>query len=792
MSRKVLDIETNNLLSEMLDFRTLPYKLKESAKLWCVVIRDVDTDEVDVGCLSDLTKEWFKDKLKDTTEIIAHNGIKFDLIALKLFGVLDYEIGYLNKPDTIFGKEVKITDTLILSRLLNPDRRGGHSLKAWGERKGEYKDDFRQQSIDAGLIEKNALKGREFSVYSEIMVDYCIQDTKVTVEIYKDLKKEYDAYSGWVQAEKIENKLADISIRRESYGFWFDKDLAIKNLDFLVKEMDRLSNIVNPLLPPKKLNKTNLKKFTPPASQFKKSDGSLSAHMKNFMEKNNIEYLGDRKCVYEGEVLDLPLTQPLKLQEPATIDDLDLVKEYLIALGWVPTEWKLRDLTKDSKKQTISYVKRIEALNRWLDQTFDEGRYKKLRLRELGKGTDKEKIKRELSAALKKDKPVRVPTSPSVRVGVEKELCKNLQKLGDKVAFAKDFVLYLTYKHRKSSIAGGDIEDIDFDEEAPNTGYLSIYREEDGRIPTAAIEIGASTNRYKHIGVCNVPRASSVFGEEARSMFGCGKDMRQLGFDFSSLEACIQGHYILPFDGAELAKQLLAKKPNDIHSINAKKLGIDRDFAKAISYMLMYGGSAKRAMAMLGCTLEEAKVIVDAYWDAVPALKKLRDAVKEIWKRRGGSFVVGVDGRLIRTRSEHSLLNALFQSGGVICAKYTTVFLYEEMESKGYRCNPFEDSEIDMSSMIEYHDEAQLAVAKNLIEFEVFDTEEQLNDFKEDWNGGKLGGEVKLQNGKLAIALPNVVSEAVENSINRAVETVGLKVPLGMEWVVGMNWFQCH
>ena len=195
---------------------------------------------------------------------------------------------------------------------------------------------------------------------------------------------------------------------------------------------------------------------------------------------------------------------------------------------------------------------------------------------------------------------------------------------------------------------------------------------------------------------------------------------------------------------------------------------------------------------MLGCTLEEAKVIVDAYWDAVPALRKLRDAVKAIWKKRGGTFVVGVDGRLIRTRSEHSLLNALFQSGGVICAKYTTVYLYEEMESKGYRCNPFEDSEIDMSSMIEYHDEAQLAVAKNLIEFKVFDTEDEVKDFKENWTGSNLGGEVELQNGKFAIALPNIVSQAIEKSVARAVETVGLKVPLGIAWVVGKNWYNCH
>ena len=65
-------------------------------------------------------------------------------------------------------------------------------------------------------------------------------------------------------------------------------------------------------------------------------------------------------------------------------------------------------------------------------------------------------------------------------------------------------------------------------------------------------------------------------------------------------------------------------------------------------------------------------------------------------------FIIGVDGRKINTRSQHSLLNALFQSGGVICAKYATVFIFQLLEEQGLRCNPFE-SDIDVCGMIEYH-----------------------------------------------------------------------------------------
>lgn len=773
MSKYTIDIETNNLLSNMLDFTSLPYKLNEEAQLYCVVVRNAETDEVKYAVGSAITTEWLQTALFDATEIILHNGIKFDLIALKLFGVLDYEVGYLNQEDKLFGKPVKIVDTLVRSRLLNPDRYGGHSLKAWGIALGEHKGDY-----------------TDFSKYTDEMLEYCIQDTKVTTLIYKSLSAEYESYEGWWKAEKLENKLADLAVKRETYGFWFNKELAIQCLEDLTEKMTELENKVNPILPPKPMNKTTLKKFTPPAIQFKK-DRSFSSNFLKFVEKHN-GVLGEDSVEFYGEKFSIPVEKPIKLFEEADISDLDHVKMHLISLGWRPTEWKVRDLTKDTKKQSLPYEKRIETLDRWLNQTFDENKYKDLRLEELSLGWDKAALRRKLAEQLRDDKPVRVPTSPCVRVGVEKELCPNLVKLGDKVSFANDFTLYLTYKHRKSSIAGGDLEDVDYEDEYPNTGFLSMYRTVDGRIPTPAIEIGASTNRYRHIGVCNVARASSIYGKEMRSLFGCGKGMYQFGFDFSSLEARIQGHYILPFNGEELAEQLLAAKPFDIHTLNANKLGISRDQAKSISYALMYGASYKKLKSMLGLSDSEAKALYEAYWDAVKPLSDLRDEVSKVWKRRGSKYVVGIDGRKIMTRSQHSLLNALFQSGGVINAKYTTVFLFQYLEERGYKCDPFVYEDLDCCGMIEYHDECQLAVKPSLIQLKKFDNEDDYKEFVSSWKGKQLGSETTLRNGKICIALPSVISDAVQYGIDEAEKHTNLKVKLGFEFVVANNWYNCH
>lgn len=789
----IIDIETNGLLESMVDHRTFPYKLNDSARLWCTVIRCLGTDEVWTAVKEENTKEFFEATLADAEYIVAHNGIKFDFIALKLFGVLDYTVGHLGQKDTLFGKEIYFLDTLILSRLFNPDRYGGHSLDSWGERVGSAKTDFRQTLIDKELLDSKSPKGFEFTFFTDEMVEYCIQDTKVNALAFLELYKELTSYKHWFQAIRLETKLADYGVKRETLGFYFDRESAIVCIEELTEFMNEISAEVNPLLPKKKLGKTAVKSYTPPKNQIKK-DGELSAHMLGFIERMGAEVVFDidnnRIFKWEGKEFTIPFTTPLKEYEDATIDDLDVVKMHLIDLGWVPTEWRERDLTKDAKKQNLPYEKRIDALRRWLQSTAD-GKYKEQRLEILGIKPDR--IFSDLSIALEENRPIRVPTSPSLRVGVQKELCPNLIALGEKVAFAKQVALYYTYRHRKSSIAGGDIEDMDFDEEVPNTGFLSVYREEDGRVPTPAIEIGASTMRYRHVSIVNLARTSSVYGHEIRSLFGCGEGKVQFGFDFSSLEARIQGHYVHKYEhGPELAEALVAEKPNDVHSLNSRKLGIERQIVKSIAYAILYGCSVKKIEAMLTYTPSQAEKFYNDYWDAVPALRDLKVAVEAAWEKNGRAFLPSIDGRKLQTRSKHSLINLLFQSCGVIMAKYVTIFIFEELEKQGYCTDPFV-GDPDVCSMIEYHDENQFYSNPKLYKFKMFETEDEANEFVNNWDKeqGQISSVGHSEKGYY-VALPNAISKAVESSIKRAEELLKLQVNIGFEWIVGKNWAQCH
>lgn len=778
----VLDIEANMLLQDALDYSSLPYKLKPDFKVWCIVVRHVESGKIKSIIGKDLTKDNLRETLKKCTNLIGHNVVQYDLPVLQLYGLLDYSINYpgANSVATIFGNPCHITDTLLLSKLLNADRFGGHSLAAWGKRLGNYKGDF-----------------KEFDKYSEEMLDYCIQDTAVNVDIYYELLAEKGTHD-WSVPYSMEIKLYDIGLKRELFGFAFDKELAEANIKELDAFMQEIAAKVDPLLPEKKMTKGAMSDYTMPKIRFKKN-GDMSAVMEKFLVKVGAVYNSkDRTVIFDNKTFPIDYNLALKTTTVATIEDIDTVKSHLITLGWVPTEVKERDLTKNQDKTVKKLPEVIEAIERYLKQTEDSV-FKQLRL-DFFEVSSMQELRVALFDRLSDTKPqvkwgksqpqrpIFVPTTPKLSVGVEKELCPHLVDLGDKAEFVKDVVKYYTYRHRRNAIAGGVLDE----DGEPETGFISCVRE-DGRIPTPADTLGANTGRYRHKIVCNVPRVTSLYGEPMRNLFGCGEGFYQLGFDFASLEARIMGHYVIPFtDGQNLANALVAEKPNDIHSINARKLGIDRSSAKSFSYAAIYGAQPKKLAKMLGVDMQEAQRLFNEYWEAVPALKELKAEIEQEWEEGGKRCIKGLDGRLLNTRSKHSLINVLFQSGGAIAAKWTTVLLCKKLEEQGLLGNPFEHTKKDVKvwMMIEMHDECQMAVHPSLLNIKCgFTEEKEAKEASKAYPGvSAVGHGAKGYYFNLKTASVS----AIEDSISDVCSQFNMNVSLGFEHISGRTWGQCH
>lgn len=817
----VWDIEATNLLDESsIDYTCSPYKLRESYRMHCIVVIDKRSDEI--IAFYDGTKyildgrkyeeqiegqtyllegyesiEYTHYQLKDfpqyikenvkNVQVVAHNQINYDLLACKLYFGMDYKIGQGMdiEDDEWFGNPVEIVDTLVKSKTLNPDRFGGHSLDSLSEKTGIRKVAFR----------KHMHESIRFEHFAADMLYYNIYDVKSNDVVDDYLNQEWEGWD-WGNAFTLEKQVADIITRQSHRGFWFNKDLAHKNLAELDELMEDRRARVEPVLPKRKATQAFMKEYTPPKNQVKQ-DGKLSAHMLKFLEKHKGVHnvFDDTVTIFDKEYSVPMPPEPIITEMDATIDDTTHIKEWLVHLGWSPSEYKEKDLSCDTKKQKLSPEKYKAAVERYVAQTLDSSfcadRCEHLNMKP-----------RDLMYKLlnvKGNRAVKVLTNPSFTKGQDKEMCPDLERIAEKFPYAKDVVEYLTYKHRRNSILGGgqDWED----EEEPEKGYLASVRQ-DNRIPTPADTCGAATSRMKHRSVANIPRVTSLYGHNMREMFGVEQGFYQIGYDFDSLEAREEAHYCWKYEDGDRAycQSLLQDKPNDVHTMMAKKITgiIGRTFArgpaKNVKYGCTYGAQAAKVAKTIGSDLKTGEEIFTAFWEAAYPLAELKERLKKYWETVGQKkFILGIDGRKVPTRSAHAILNSLFQSAGVICAKRAMVIHDIKLKEEGFSVDFFmEDwkNKQFCQQLIAYHDEAQTEVSKSLVKFKMFKTKEEAQAFKDEqtitWSDIK-----DSPKGGVYVAYSRPGELATE-AVYEAGRYYKLNVDLTAGYIVEKSWAGCH
>jgi DNA polymerase I-like protein with 3'-5' exonuclease and polymerase domains len=139
----------------------------------------------------------------------------------------------------------KAKDTLILSRLYNPNIEGGHSLKAWGERVGESKIDYEDLWKELGL-EGNCYDNPDLP----LMFDYCQQDVAVLVKVEKLIDKMLDQEKFSEQCRKLEHDVAIILNKQHEHGFKLDIPKAQGLLATLSGKMVDIENQLQTIFPP--------------------------------------------------------------------------------------------------------------------------------------------------------------------------------------------------------------------------------------------------------------------------------------------------------------------------------------------------------------------------------------------------------------------------------------------------------------------------------------------------------------------------------------------------------------
>lgn len=821
----IWDCETKGLLdSSTIDYTASPYCLRDPRFMHCIAFKVYRED----SWFRFKGEDIYNGKLKrflleeDIEEVIGHNIISYDLMVLKLALGIDFQIGCpaLGIPDMIGGRPIKITDTLVLSKTLNPDR-PQHSIAYHGSILGLEKIDWRGKAIELGLIESTEPKGSEFRVYHDEMGVYMDRDIEVNERVYTMLMREWGDWD-WNDAYELEKAVQWIITQQEHRGFKFNKELAVSNVKFLDEKMEELRNLVEPIIPPKALTKTALNDYTPVEKQFKKN-GEPVVHILNFAKKHGGEFVkgedGIWRATLYGKEHTLPMpAEPIFTHMPAKLDDTLHIKEWLVTLGWNPTQYKERDLTVDSKKKKLTLEKFAAAVEKWVDQTFDSP-FKNDRLAELAdfkinEYTTKANVLHKLLSIDHMKRPLKVYTNPTLTVGMEKEIDPNLNAMQDKFQYAREISDYLTYKHRRNSILGGGIDPDD--EEDMQKGWMAVDRiNHDGRIPTPADTCGAATSRFKHRLVANIPRVTSKYGYEMRALFGVDDGFVQLGYDFDSLEAKIESHYVYRYEGGpEYGVSLTAEKPNDCHTVLAAYISellgrpFPRGTAKNVKYGCSYNAQIPRVAKTVGCSIDEASIIFNAFWEKAFPLRQLKERMQQYWETVGGKkFLLGIDGRKLPIRSKGNVINTAFQSAGVICAKRAMVIHYWMLKNEGLYVDFFKDDwkakaaagEHFCQQLIAYHDEAQLEVTKASVKWKVF----KIADYEDEDKCKAAAKAFKAEQtdkvwsdightDKVYYVGYNRAGELATLAVKQAGEYYKLNVELTAGYMLGQNWASCH
>jgi len=320
MKQIVFDIEANGLNPDT---------------VWCIIAYEREAKEYIEWSGDTLPnfKDWVKEQ--DELEVIGHNIIGYDIPVLERLLKVDFS-------------KCKVTDTLVMSRLAEPSRLGGHSLENWGQLlhqpKGEHSD---------------------WLNFSQDMVEYCKQDVRVNELVYQRLLRDLRDFG--TESVMLEGQVQRIISKQIENGWLLNQRAAFNLLGELKEKKFDLEDKVHEKFKPLP---TFVKEITPKV----KKDGTYSVV--------GLKFLGD-----QWEIAVAPFS---RLDYPEfNLGSRQQIGRYLKYFGWQPETFtdKGQPIVDEGVLSKVKGIpeaeligeylmiqKRIAQVQSWLDAVKDDGR----------------------------------------------------------------------------------------------------------------------------------------------------------------------------------------------------------------------------------------------------------------------------------------------------------------------------------------------------------------------------------------------------------------------------------
>jgi DNA polymerase I-like protein with 3'-5' exonuclease and polymerase domains len=320
MKQIVFDIEANGLNPDT---------------VWCIIAYEREAKEYIEWSGDTLPnfKDWVKEQ--DELEVIGHNIIGYDIPVLERLLKVDFS-------------KCKVTDTLVMSRLAEPSRLGGHGLENWGQLlhqpKGEHSD---------------------WLNFSQDMVEYCKQDVRVNELVYQRLLRDLNSFG--TESVVLEGQVQRIISKQIENGWLLNQRAAFNLLGELKEKKFDLEDKVHEKFKPLP---TFIKEITPKV----KKDGTYSVV--------GLKFLGD-----QWEIAVAPFS---RLDYPEfNLGSRQQIGRYLKYFGWQPETFtdKGQPIVDEGVLSKVKGIpeaeligeylmiqKRIAQVQSWLDAVKDDGR----------------------------------------------------------------------------------------------------------------------------------------------------------------------------------------------------------------------------------------------------------------------------------------------------------------------------------------------------------------------------------------------------------------------------------
>lgn len=753
------------------------------------------------------------DMLMEAEAICFQNMVGYDGLAFEKVFPRKWKFNYLERR----GKDrphadyfpVKLMDTMIISQLLNPDRKapsqayalgrgnvGAHSIEAHGIRIGRYKPE-----------------NEDWSVLTDHMIHRCAEDSEIGKDFFfwlmngewaDHLRRGRNPSTGLGidSAYRMELQIAFGIARQGVRGFRLNMKQAIEDWHYLGKELDRVFKLIEPHIPPRiatepmKLDHV-LKRCASFAKAFPMEDCSfLSKGLSKYLSQGDVR-IGKRMPIWSLTNKSGDYSKAVKELYPVMVGNINDTKNPLVAGAFTPLTWEEIGLGNlDYIKENVLYPRG------WLGVSFSEEDEKWMNNYE--------------------ENPTGAPPKPWSGKIDDKSLAAWKERDGDIPTWLEDIVKWYVLRSRRSQILNaGDMEYYKEHGEWPKhpngkrecrglvprafskehncdaqaffekMGEWPVDEAEEWRVPAAAFSIGTNTFRMRHKYVVNIPSRGH---HPLRHLFIAGKGKKILGCDGSGLELRMLAHFMADAIYTEVVLN------GDIHTHNQLLAGLPkRDMAKTFIYAFLYGSGISNLAKVCGLSEHEMELRVARFKRELPSLSNLIAKCEAAGRRFG--YLQAVDGRWGRIRKSngkilvHTVLNVLLQMTGSLSMKYSKCFAENQLMSEGIALD-----ECGYPLWVaDVHDEWQMEVPEDEVkymEYTVTDwkSEEKRQHIDDDGQIWSAPEKVEtLEDGTVkCVRAYHRAGHILADNMRKAGEFLRMRIPLAGEYKIGNSWHDTH